>query len=141
MSKKLLVAIAINILFTSLAALPSLSQTRGDECTSQITKTPGFNNFAGECIPVRLRINPGYGNEYIRLMRIAIESVTKREDYDTAIINFYRAQQYSGNSDLEVRRGLLGAEMAKAIKKHSTSGYSPLRMWLLITGEYRNPNF
>ncbi|OUL18184.1 hypothetical protein [Nostoc sp. 106C] len=105
------------------------------KCISQITGKPG-NLFSGDCIPNGLWINPNYGLEYARLMRIAIKAAANKDDYNTAIINFSRAQGISGVTDSEVRRGLLGAILAKSLQKNPVQGYFPSRIWLLVTGEF-----
>ncbi len=106
------------------------------QCVSQFTNKPGNLTISGDCIPYQLWVNPEYGEEYTRLMQIAINTGANKDDFNTAIINFYRAQEISGVTDSEVRRGLLGAIMARAIQKNPVAGYSPARIWLLITGEY-----
>ncbi|MEO0969876.1 MAG: hypothetical protein AAFX80_16480 [Cyanobacteria bacterium J06639_18] len=115
---------------------PAFANNRPAQCVSPITNTPGNIRYTGDCIPRPLWINPNYGSNYARFMRVAIKSAVNKYDYDTAIINFYRAQEISGYRDPEVRRGLLGAVMAKAIKKTPVPGYSHPRIWLLVTGEY-----
>jgi hypothetical protein len=113
----------------------SFAQNNRSKCVSQFTNKPGNLTDSGDCIPYQLWVNAEYGAEYSRLMRIAINAATK-DDFNTAIINFYRAQEISGVTDSEVRRGLLGAIMARAIQKNPVTGYSAARLWLLITGEY-----
>jgi hypothetical protein len=129
-----LVVVAAITTFTAIN-IPVVLGKEDLKCVSQITNKPG-NLFSKDCIPNRLWINPDYGLEYGRLMRIAIKAAANRDDYDTAIINFSRAQAISGVRDLEVRRGLLGAILAKALQKNPVQGYSPSRMWLLVTGEF-----
>ncbi|MEM7726859.1 MAG: hypothetical protein AAF208_10875 [Cyanobacteria bacterium P01_A01_bin.45] len=121
--------ILLNISFVS-------ANTGQSRCTSNITNTPGSLRYTGDCIPRPLWINPSHGYNYSRYMQVAIKSAIYKYDYDTAIINFKRAQAISGYKDPEVRRGLLGATIAKAIKKNPVPGYSHPRIWLLITGEY-----
>jgi ABC-type sugar transport system substrate-binding protein len=122
---------------TTIAAtnIPSAVAQKDPKCLSQITNKPG-KLFSGDCIPNALWINPDYGLEYARLMRIAIKAAANQDDYDTAFINFSRAQGISGVTDSEVRRGLLGATLAKAIQKNPIQGYFPSRIWLLVTGEF-----
>ncbi|WP_161938143.1 hypothetical protein [Mastigocoleus testarum] len=120
----------------TLIVNPTFANSRPAQCVSPMTNTPGNIRYTGDCIPRPLWINPNYGSNYARFMRVAIKSAVNKYDYDTAIINFYRAQEISGYRDPEVRRGLLGAVMAKAIKKTPVPGYSHPRIWLLITGEY-----
>ena len=115
---------------------PAFGNSRHSRCVSPITNTPGSVRYTGDCIPHPLWINPNYGSRYAQFMRVGIKSAVNKYDYDTAIINFYRAQEISGYQDPEVRRGLLGAVMAKAIKKNPVPGYSHPRIWLLVTGEY-----
>lgn len=127
------------VAFTTIVASivnPTFANSRSAQCVSPITNTPGSIRYTGDCIPRPLWIDPNYGSNYARFMRVAIKSAVNKYDYDTAIINFYRAQEISGYRDPEVRRGLLGAVMAKAIKKNPVPGYSHPRIWLLITGEY-----
>ncbi|WP_017652805.1 hypothetical protein [Fortiea contorta] len=122
---------------TTIAATnisPAVAQS-DPKCISQITNKPG-KLFSGDCIPNALWINPDYGAEYARLMRIAIKAAANKDDYDTAFINFSRAQGISGVTDSEVRRALLGAILAKAIQKNPVQGYFPSRIWLLVTGEF-----
>jgi hypothetical protein len=134
-------AVTITAVTTIAATVTPVMGNRPDSsCNSQITNKPGSVTILGDCIPNRLWINRAYGLEYGRLMRIAIASAANRDDYDTAMINFYRAQQISGVTDSEVRRGLLGAIMAKALQRNPVRGYSPSRMWLMVTGEERNVN-
>ncbi|MFH7025908.1 MAG: hypothetical protein ACHBN1_11005 [Heteroscytonema crispum UTEX LB 1556] len=132
--------VAVTAVTTVTAVTPAMGNKADSGCISQITSKPGSVTILGDCIPNRLWINPDYGFEYGRLMRIAIASAANRDDYDTAMINFYRAQQISGVKDSEVRRGLLGAIMAKALQRNPVRGYSPSRMWLMVTGEERNVN-
>jgi hypothetical protein len=135
----LVVAIAaINAVAATVT--PAMGNRPDSPCISQITNKAGSISILGDCIPNRLWINRDYGFEYARLMRIAIASAANRDDYDTAMINFYRAQQISGVTDSEVRRGLLGAIMAKALQRNPVRGYSPARMWLMVTGEERGAN-
>lgn len=131
------VLVAAIATFTTIAAtnIPSAVAQNDPKCISQITNKPG-KLFSGDCIPNALWINPDYGLEYARLMRIAIKAAANKDDYDTAFINFSRAQGISGVTDSEVRRGLLGATLAKAIQKNPIQGYFPSRIWLLVTGEF-----
>ncbi|MBD2357913.1 hypothetical protein H6G41_25425 [Tolypothrix sp. FACHB-123] len=128
------VGVATITTFTAIN-LPDVAAQDKTKCISQITGKAG-NVFSGDCIPNGLWINPSYGAEYARLMRIAIQAAANKDDYDTAIINFSRAQRISGVTDSEVRRGLLGAIMAKSIQKNPVQGYFPSRIWLLVTGEF-----
>ncbi|BAY23387.1 hypothetical protein NIES2100_31520 [Calothrix sp. NIES-2100] len=129
----LLVGVTAITTFTAIN-LPVFAAKDDSKCISQITGKPG-NIFSGDCIPNGLWINSNFGAEYARLMRIAIKAAN-REDYDTAIINFSRAQSISGVTDSEVRRGLLGAILAKSLQKNPVQGYFPSRIWLLVTGEF-----
>ncbi len=134
LNQVLVVAVAA-ITTVTTTAFPVTAGNNDTKCVSQITNKPG-HLFSGDCIPNGLWINPDYGLEYGRLMRIAIKAAASRDDYDTAFINFSRAQGISGVTDSEVRRGLLGAILAKAIQKNPVQGYSASRMWLLVTGEF-----
>ena len=130
----LVLGVAAITTFTAIH-IPVVAQNNSTKCVSQITGKAG-NLFSGDCIPNRLWINPSYGAEYGRLMRIAIQAAANRDDYNTAIINFSRAQSISGVTDSEVRRGLLGAILAKSLQKNPVQGYFPSRIWLLVTGEF-----
>ncbi|OUL34288.1 hypothetical protein BV372_14315 [Nostoc sp. T09] len=130
----LLGVIAAIITFPTIN-IPVLAAKDDTKCISQITGKPG-NLFSGDCIPNGLWINPKYGLEYARLMRIAIKAAANKDDYNTAIINFSRAQAISGVTDSEVRRGLLGAILAKSLQKNPVQGYFPSRIWLLVSGEF-----
>ncbi len=105
------------------------------DCVREIATTARTREY-GERIPHRLRINPAYGSEYARLMNIAIKAGAIKKDYDCAIINFRRAQEISGATDSEVRRGLLGATLAKQIQSNPNETSSPYQVWLILTGEY-----
>jgi hypothetical protein len=130
----LVIGVAAITTFTAID-LPAFAAKGDTKCISQITGKAG-NLFSGDCIPNGLWLNPKYGEEYARLMRIAIQAAANRDDYDTAMINFSRAQRISGVTDSEVRRGLLGAIMAKSLQKNPVQGYFPSRIWLLVTGEF-----
>jgi hypothetical protein len=134
-AKQLNWCVLIAVVIVTTLTTPSFAQNNRSQCFSQFTKKQGNLSDSGDCIPDPLEVNAEYGAEYSRLMRIAINAALK-DDFNTAIINFYRAQEISGIADLEVRRGLLGAIMARAVQKNPVTGYSPVRMWLLITGEY-----
>ncbi len=136
MAKQLNWFVLIAVVIATTLTTPSFAQNNRPQCFSQFTKKQGNLNDSGDCIPYQLDVNPEYGAEYTRLMRIAINAAANKDDFNTAIINFYRAQEISGIADLEVRRGLLGAIMARAVQKNPVTGYSSARMWLLITGEY-----
>ncbi|MBD2211108.1 hypothetical protein H6G27_14605 [Nostoc linckia FACHB-104] len=129
--------LGVVIAMTTVTAIniPGVFAQDKPKCISQITGKAG-NLFSGECIPNGLWINPSYGKEYARLMRIAIKAAANKDDYDTAFINFSRAQAISGVTDSEVRRGLLGAILAKSLQKNPVQGYFPSRIWLLVTGEF-----
>lgn len=130
--KPFLMVVIVGIAMTSVPR-PALA---GDsDCVSEITKTPGSIEY-GDCVPHRLWINPAYGSEYARLMQIAINAGGTGNDYDTAIINFRRAQTISGVTDSEVRRGLLGATLAKQAKETQDGTHTPYQVWLRVTGEY-----
>jgi len=132
---QVLVGVVVAITTVTAINTPGVFAKDESKCISQITGKPG-NLFSGECIPNGLWINPGYGIEYARLMRIAIKAAANKDDYDTAFINFSRAQTISGVTDSEVRRGLLGAILAKSLQKNPVRGYFPSRIWLLVTGEF-----
>ena len=74
-------AIAITITVTT----PSFAQYRSSqsECFSQFANKLGyFSNSrtnSGDCIPYPLEVNPEYGAEYSRLMRIAINAGTNND--------------------------------------------------------------
>ncbi|MDZ7959999.1 MAG: hypothetical protein RMY34_19305 [Aulosira sp. DedQUE10] len=131
------VLLGVVIVSTTVAAIniSGVSAQNKAKCISQITGKAG-NIFSGECIPNGLWINSSYGIEYARLMRIAIKAAANKDDYNTAFINFSRAQTISGVTDSEVRRGLLGAILAKSLQKNPVQGYFPSRIWLLVTGEF-----
>ena len=96
----------------AMTSVPRSALAGESDCVSEITKTPGSIEY-GHCVPHRLWINPAYGAEYARRKQIAINAGGTGSDYNTAIINFRRAQIISGVTDSEVRRGLLGATLAK----------------------------
>ncbi len=136
MRKQFNKCVLIAVVIATTLTTPVFAQGKRAQCVSQFTNKPGNLTVSGDCIPYQLWVNPEYGEEYTRLMRIAINTAATKDDFNTAIINFYRAQEISGVTDSEVRRGLLGAIMARAIQKNPVAGYSPARIWLLITGEY-----
>jgi hypothetical protein len=127
--------------FAQYEPLPPKTRSRS-QCVSQLTNKRGTITVQGDCIPYQIWINPEYGTEYARLVQIGIERAASKNDYNTAIINFRRAQRISGVTDSEVRRALLGAVMAKAIQENPVTGYTPRRLWILVTGEYGSyPNY
>lgn len=136
MCKQLNKCVLVAVIIATNITARSFAQSSRSQCVGQFTSKPGTLTVTGDCIPYQIWVNPAYGAEYTRLMRIAIGAAANRNDFNTAIVNFYRAQEISGVTDSEVRRALLGAIMARAIQKNPVSGYSPTRIWLLITGEY-----
>jgi hypothetical protein len=93
------------------------------------------------CLPPPLAIIPGYGKEYARIMRKGIQAGI-RGDYDTALINFRRAQQieiaknYLGYNNREALRGINGALVAMRYQQnpHPSKRLTPQFFWYYWTG-------
>jgi len=93
------------------------------------------------CLPPPLAIIPEYGKNYTRLMKTGIRAGIKG-DYNTALINFRRAQQieiskdYLGYTNREALRGINGAMVAQRyqLEPHSVKRLTPKFFWYYWTG-------
>ena len=93
------------------------------------------------CLPPPLVIIPEYGKEYTRLMKTGIRAGI-RGDYNTALINFRRAQQieiakgYLGYANREALRGINGAMVAQRyeLEPHAVKRLTPKFFWYYWTG-------
>jgi len=100
------------------------------------------------CLPPPLAIIPGYGKDYTRLMKTAIRAGI-RGDYNTALINFRRAQQieisknYLGYTNREALRGINGAMVAHRyqLEPHPVKRLTPKFFWYYWTGTGARDNW
>lgn len=113
-----------------------------------IGRMPGRSLSEDLCSPPPLAIIPRYGEDYAGLMRNGIRAGI-RGDYDTALINFRRAElieiskNYLGYRNREALRGINGARLAKRYKlyPHPVKRLTPQFFWYHWTGTGNRGNW